>query len=67
MADVSEQRETTNTMLNWGVGLGFVVVVVAIFVGVFATMHANVNNGVNNINNGTKQIQQQGNLSNVTL
>ena len=66
MADISEQRESTNTMLMWGIGTAVMIVVVGIVIGYFTIFHHNVSNNVNLLNNIMGSYQKQA-PSNYTL
>ncbi len=66
MAEISEQRESTNTMMMWGVGTAVVIVLIGIVISIFVVFHHDVSNNVNVLNNIMGNFQNQA-PSNYTL
>ena len=59
MAEISEQRQTTNGFMTWAVGIAYILAAIAIVATIFFTWQANVKSEVNQLNNIQGNLQNQ--------
>ena len=59
MAEINEQRSTTNGFMTWGIGLVYIIAAVAIGATIFFVWQGNVKSESNQLNNVQSNLQNQ--------